>query len=178
MEHEVHIFTKGIYSELMKQIGGAALMVCFDENGKVIGFDSYSVKPPLGPDYMHGRQVAGEAKVLALVIPVCDLLTPTGEVSNVIVHHRNPGLKCYADGSWNMQKLSPYIQGDIKFLQFWRDSQEYSIDFKKRDGKFKALEDFLHRHAEKAMYDGEIFSIQEEADQAISLLEEWWREYR
>lgn len=182
MEHEVHVFTKGsARSTIMKdvyEVCGISLMASFDQNGIIYKYDGFC-RHECNCTLKYNPSIVGELGAVMNAIPECDLIAKYGEVSKVIIHYRQPGVKCYADGSWNAnsQKSNRNIQHYKQFLDFWRNGCAYDIEFIHRLDVFKDLETFMSNHLQNAL-NGDVYTINDQEYHAKLLLEEWWREYR
>lgn len=183
MEDEVHIFTKGSARSngLIKDCydtGGVSLMVSFDQNGKIYAYDGFCSRRDcvLLP---HNQTITGELDAVCCAITLCDLIAKDGDISKVIIHYRQPGVRYYADGSWNTNgnRSNHVIRAYKAFLEFWMECQDYDIEFLQWSTDFEELGIFMAKHVQNAL-DGSIYDITDEEDYAKELLETWWREYR
>lgn len=183
MEHEVHIFTKGSARKniLIKDCydtGSVSLMTSFNQNGKIYKYD-YLCKRHDSVLLPYNQIITGELDAVCDAITICDMVAKDEGISRIIVHHRQPGVKYYADGTWNTygDKSNHIIRAYKVFLEFWVEGHNYDIGFMQRSGEFKELETFMTKHVQNAL-DGRIYDIYDEEDYVKELLEIWWRVYR
>lgn len=182
MEHEVHIFTKGVSrSTIDKNVydtGYVSLAVSFRPNGEIYNYDGFCRYKATG-SIEHNATIIGELDAVMDTLSICDLIAKDGEASKVIIHYRQPGVKYYADGSWNSSgsKSNYVIRYYKKFLDFWREKHTYNIEFIQWSADFKELEEFLSKHAQNAL-NLKTHGISDEELYARSILKLWWHEYR